>query len=82
METLSTELLTNIFSDACQCLVSNPREEGLIKMLYNYACVCRKILARLVLLIGNDSQASGKQLYEDNCSLNFANALTNMVAKI
>ena len=43
METLSTELLTNIFSDACQRLVSNPREEGLIEMLYNYACVCRKI---------------------------------------
>lgn len=43
METLSTELLTNIFSDACQRLVSNPREEGLIKILYNYACVCRKI---------------------------------------
>ncbi len=51
-------------------------------MLYNYIYVCCKILAQLVLLIDNNLQISKKQLYKNNCFLNFANALTNIIAKI
>ncbi len=75
-------MLINIFSNIYQHLISNLQEKNLIKMLYNYACVCRKILAQFVLFINNDSQAFRKQLYENNCSLNFANTLTNIITKI